>query len=433
MHFPSSIRSILALSCAFSCSACYGPSGQVRTEVNYSSNGASKQPVRVGSKIDVSVQSGNEVVLMATETPLCAQAGGVTRSTTKTPIRERRGSGDGTAAIWIGVGGTMGGAALLSSAILNSDDEDDESRAPRAIIGGALLGVGAITLLSFFARSNAPYTKDGKPTTTQTNGVGISMDHKGWTACGPPKPIDVEFDVALSVQKKSFSTRMRTGSDGRLVISQQFLAAAGDAEALCGAPVKLVLNLSQSTRGRYTSSGNVNAQDIFTSSRRSLAQSNTTHWGVPFSGSNWLEFGANAGAQPGNLSDRAKLYDRSSGSATFNVRASSLQRPGVNSGPSITRDAIAFCSSRWTSNCVEQKKPGFGQQCYNSCYNADAIETCALKHEICIEQTAGIGGTLAQQCDKQKASCIRSAGQDNSSISSCQRSCQLRLAQKACR
>ena len=395
MHFPSSIRSILALSCALSFSACYGPSGQVRTEVNYSSNGASKQPVRVGSKIDVSVQSGNEVVLVATETPLCAQAGGVTRSTTKTPIRERRGSGDGTAAIWIGVGGTMGGAALLSSAILNSDDEDDES--------------------------------------TRTNGVGISMDHKGWTACGPPKPIDVEFDVALSVKNKSFSTRMRTGSDGQLVISRQFLAAAGDAEALCGAPVKLKLNLSQSTRRRYSSSGNVNSQDVFKSSRGSLAQRNTTYWGVPFSGNNWLEFGANAGAQPGSLSDRAKLYDRSSGSATFNVRASSLQRPGVNSGPSITRDAIAFCSSRWTSNCVEQKKPGFGQQCYNSCYNADAIETCALKHEICIEQTAGIGGTLAQQCDKQKASCIRSAGQDNSSISSCQRSCQLRLAQKACR
>lgn len=428
-----STRSILALTAMLFCVSCYGPSGQVRTDVRYSSNGTQAEPVRVGSRVDFNTSSGREVVIAVTETPICAPVGGVTRTTTRTPIREKRGSSDGTAAIWIGVGGTMGGSAILTNSLIN-EDLGDEQRRSRALLGGALLAVGGVTLMSFFIRSNQPYSKDGKPTTSQTNGVGIAMDQKQWVDCGPPRPFDVTFDVTLAVDKKRFSTQMRSGSDGTLVLSQAFLRAVGDAEALCGRPVSLTVNMANSSRQRYSSSSRVNTQDIL-QSRRSLTGNSrpVTQWNVPFSGNNWLEFGPGAGTPGNQFPDKSRIYNSSTQRSSFNVRASSLKRPGANTGPSIARDAVAYCSSQWKTSCVQSTRGRFSGECSTSCYNADAVETCELKHEICIEQTAGIGGTLAQQCDKQKSSCIRSAGQDPSSRNACRDRCMTRRAKAECK
>lgn len=430
-----SMRSISLLTVAALCTtACYAPSGQVRTTVKYRSDGVKKEPVRVGSRLDFEAKPGSEVVIVATETPLCAPVEGVTRTTTKTPILERRGgSGDGVAAIWIGTGVATAGSATLTSALLNND-LDDSQKKTRALLGGALLTVGLTTVVSRVILSNQPYTKYGKPTASQVDGAGISMEPQQWVTCGPARPLDVDFDVSLLVDKKKFTTQMRSGSDGRLVLSQAFLTAVGDAEALCGRPVSLTVNLTDNARQRYSTSSKVNSKTLFQSQRASTSAGKPiVKWDVPFKGNNWLEFGPGAGLPGSEFSDMSKIYNRNAHRSSFNVRATALKRPGVNKGPSITKNAVAYCASAWKTSCVQNTRGSFSKTCWTSCINEDAVETCELKHEICIEQTAGIGGTLAQQCDKQKSACVRGAGQDANSRNVCKEQCMTRQAEIACK
>lgn len=429
-----SMRSISLLTVAALCTtACYAPSGQVRTTVKYRSDGVKKEPVRVGSRLDFEAKPGSEVVIVATETPLCAPVEGVTRTTTKTPILERRGSEDGVAVLLIGGGVVVGGNAILMNALFNKE-LDESKKKTHMLVGGALLTVGLTTVVSRVILSKRPHSKYGKPTASEANGAGISMEPQQWVTCGPARPLDVDFDVSLLVDKKKFTTQMRSGSDGRLVLSQAFLTAVGDAEALCGRPVSLTVNLTDNARQRYSTSSKVNSKTLFQSQRASTSAGKPiVKWDVPFKGNNWLEFGPGAGLPGSQFSDMSKIYNRNAHRSSFNVRATALKRPGVNKGPSITKNAVAYCASAWKTSCVQNTRGSFSKTCWTSCINEDAVETCELKHEICIEQTAGIGGTLAQQCDKQKSACVRGAGQDANSRNVCKEQCMTRQAEIACK
>jgi hypothetical protein len=103
--------------------------------------------------------------------------------------------------------------------------------------------------------------------------------------------------------------------------------------------------------------------------------------------------------------------------------------PSGSSRPSILARA---CLAGKKRDCMATARKDVGSRCVTECTAQDKQQLCQVKREICVEQTAGIGGTLGQQCESMMQACLVEAKQDDASVSACRNSCESRLAGERC-
>jgi len=329
--------------------------------------------------------------------------------------------------------GLLGSATLLPVAIFGvlSKGQDADSRKKMHTSMALLALLSAGSFASAIAWVAAPkWRKVRLPPETQQAATVAQQD---WQTCERSFPIASPVHLVFSTLGGSYAIDVRTGRDGTYVIDDALAADLRRWRSSCGTPIRVWAQLGRGTGTSFKPYDDRQAQrmvdDVFDGrfdpSRHRLA------WKLQNQLPNErrkdaLELGPKAGKSG---SGRWPSFKQ----GYYEVKDTRFSRPFSHHEIAGYANVCIQNRERYRRrNCRNSHSSKVSATCTRQCTKPDKVELCELKREMCTEQTAGIGGSMAAECDQKQRDCMVQVGQDPRSLQACTNRCVAKALNKIC-
>jgi hypothetical protein len=310
---------------------------------------------------------------------------------------------------------TAGVAALIGGVLMLAKGPSVMTKPEVGLfVGGTLaLGVG----LMFVPSKKRTETKQVYTAAT------IDPDGSTWRSCGERTPEQAAIDLRFSGGWKSFTESVQTGMDGRYTLEGELLEDVLTWSGACQQELTMAVDLPK-TGDTTADALRAREGEIATDPGAPRASELQRYLGGARDGHH-LELGFAAGGRT------TGVFSTATRNVTYRLKAGApLARPSTRSSPAV---ALArSCRADQKRDCVTTARKEVAGRCEAECTSKEKRQLCQVKREICDEQTAGIGGSLGQQCKAQLEACLVDEKQDDTSVGACRNSCETRLASERC-
>jgi len=369
-------------------------------------------PVHVADRLDLAMEGRT---LVTRSTPLCADAQSGEYLVIKEEQREQRQSKGGSAA-YLAIG-----AGELAAAYYTWGT-DYQIASYFWLVGGALMAGLSLPALFLPQRSDTELPPERHP--------ALTVATSGWQACGKPVPVSAPVSVSVTDGSYRWSFSGTTSADGLFSMPTDVDAWSSS----CNVDLRVQVGFTSEATDRKILRERASRANV-----ASLGPEHTTNAILqrhPVSAGGQLEVGDEArstvtSSYPGQSSWQFRLprpavqvQPRASGGSEIAILARACRQQQKAAAEKRVAEARA--------RCIAPIKEGVVAQCRATCVDAGKQQRCDVMREICVEQTAGVGGGLAQECALKLDQCLTTAGQSPSMVSGCTRKCENEAFDRQC-